>query len=115
MRRFTGPTLLALSIEDPGAAARLMKDFGKDAREAEGQALAIGGELMGPELLSRSWQDCRRLDEARAMLLGTMLAPMSKLAQTLNEVPGKLVRTVRCSHRIQKERRPPELAASNRF
>ena len=34
------------------------------------------------------------LDEARAMLLAVMQAPVVKLARTLNEVPGKLVRTV---------------------
>jgi large subunit ribosomal protein L10 len=33
-------------------------------------------------------------DQAISMLMGTMLAPIQKLATTLNEVPGKLVRTV---------------------
>ena len=36
------------------------------------------------------------------MLMGTMLAPITKLAQTLNEIPGKLVRTTDAV-RIQKE------------
>ena len=34
------------------------------------------------------------LDEARAILLAVMQAPVIKLARTLNEVPGKLVRTI---------------------
>lgn len=98
---FTGPTLLALSIEDPGAAARLMKDFGKAHEKLEVTALAIGGELLGPEQLE-AVSSLPTLDEARAMLMGTMLAPATKLAQTLNEIPGKLVRTTDAV-RIQKE------------
>lgn len=98
---FTGPTLLALSIEDPGAAARLMKDFGKAHEKLEVTALAIGGELLGPEQLE-AVSSLPTLDEARAMLMGTMLAPITKLAQTLNEIPGKLVRTTDAV-RIQKE------------
>jgi large subunit ribosomal protein L10 len=33
-------------------------------------------------------------DQAVSMLMSVMLAPVQKLAQTMNEVPGKLVRTV---------------------
>ena len=98
---FTGPTLLALSVEDPGAAARLLKDFGKAHEKLEVTALAIGGELLGPEQLD-AVSSLPTLDEARAMLMGTMLAPITKLAQTLNEIPGKLVRTTDAV-RIQKE------------
>ena len=98
---FTGPTLLALSVEDPGAAARLLKDFGKAHEKLEVTALAIGGELLGPEQLD-AVSSLPTLDEARAMLMGTMLAPVTKLAQTLNEIPGKLVRTTDAV-RIQKE------------
>ena len=98
---FTGPTLLALSVEDPGAAARLLKDCGKAHEKLEVTALAIGGELLGPAQLD-AVSSLPGLDEARAMLMGTMLAPVTKLAQTLNEIPGKLVRTTDAV-RIQKE------------
>jgi len=33
-------------------------------------------------------------DQAISQLMSVMQAPVAKLAQTLNEVPGKLVRTV---------------------
>jgi large subunit ribosomal protein L10 len=33
-------------------------------------------------------------EELLATLLGTMQAPVAKFVQTLNEVPGKFVRTV---------------------
>jgi len=34
------------------------------------------------------------LDQARAMLLGVMIAPMTKLARTLAEPPAMLARTL---------------------
>ncbi|MDH5777682.1 MAG: 50S ribosomal protein L10, partial [Gammaproteobacteria bacterium] len=33
-------------------------------------------------------------DQAISMLMSVMQAPITKLARTMNEVPGKLVRTV---------------------
>lgn len=98
---FTGPSLLALSIDDPGAAARLMKDFAKGHDKLEVRALALGGELMDASRLDAVASLPTR-DEALAMLMGTMLAPITKLAQTFNEIPGKLVRTVDAV-RVQKE------------
>jgi large subunit ribosomal protein L10 len=98
---FTGPSLLALSVEDPGAAARLMKDFAKTHDKLEVRALSIGGELLGPERLD-ALAELPTREEALAMLMGTMLAPVTKMAQTLNAVPGKFVRTVEAV-RVQKE------------
>jgi large subunit ribosomal protein L10 len=90
---FTGPTLVAFSQEDPGAAARLLKDYAAEHEALEVKALAIGGEMLNADQLDRVAK-LPTLDEARAMLLAVMQAPVVKLARTLNEVPGKLVRTV---------------------
>ncbi|MBL4585383.1 MAG: 50S ribosomal protein L10 [Pseudomonadales bacterium] len=90
---FVGPTLLALSLDSPGAAARLLKDFAKANDTFEVRALAIGGELMGPEKLDAVAKLPTR-DEAISILMGTMLAPVSKLVSTMNEVPSKFVRVV---------------------
>lgn len=98
---FVGPSLLALSVEDPGAAARLMKDFAKGHDKLEVRALAIGGALLGPDQLEAVSKLPTR-DEAIAMLMGTMLAPITKLAQTLDAVPTKVVRTLDAV-RVQKE------------
>lgn len=98
---FTGPSLLALSVEDPGAAARLMKDFAKSHDKLQVRALAIGGELLDASRIDAVATLPTR-DEALAMLMGTMLAPVTKLAQTLNAVPSKLVRTLDAV-RVQKE------------
>ena len=88
-----GPTLLAFSLEDPGSAARLMKDFAKDFEKLEVKAVSIGGVLMGADQLDRIATLPTRA-EALATLMAVMKAPIGKLTRTLNEVPGKLVRTV---------------------
>jgi large subunit ribosomal protein L10 len=90
---FVGPTLLAFSQEDPGAAARLIKDYAKDYAELEVKALSIGGILLGADQIDRVAK-LPTLDEARSMLMSVMQAPVVKLARSLNEVPGKLVRTI---------------------
>jgi len=90
---FIGPTLVAFSQEDPGSAARLLKDCAKEHDALEVKALAIGGEMLSADQIDRV-ASLPTLDEARAMLLAVMQAPVVKLVRTLNEVPGKLVRTV---------------------
>ncbi len=88
-----GPTLLAFSQEDPGSAARLLKDYAKDFDELEVKALSIGGDLLSADQIDRVAK-LPTLDEARAMLMSVIQAPVTKLVQSLNEVPGKLVRVV---------------------
>jgi len=96
-----GPLLLAFSQEDPGAAARLIRDFSKDHDKLVPRLVAIGGELVDPSDIKRL-ADLPTYDQAISMLMAVMKAPVEKLARTMNEVPGKLVRTV-AAIRDQKE------------
>lgn len=89
----TGPLMLAFSTEDPGSAARVIKEYTKTTSRLEVRAVAIGGRVYGAEELDRVATLPTR-DEALARLAGTLRAPLDKFARTLNEVPGKLVRTV---------------------
>jgi len=89
----TGPTILAFALEDPGAAARLLKDFAKEQKEFEIKALAVGGELLGADQIDRLAKLPTR-DQALAMLAGVIQAPITKLARTFNEVPSKITRAV---------------------
>ena len=41
----TGPLLLVFSLEDPGAGARLVRDFAKDNAKLVTKAVAFAGEL----------------------------------------------------------------------
>ena len=88
-----GPTLMAFSQEDPGAAARLLKDYSKEIETLEVKAIAIGGESLGPEQLDRV-ANLPTLDEARSMLLSVMLAPVTKLTRTLNDIPASVTRVI---------------------
>jgi large subunit ribosomal protein L10 len=96
-----GPTLLAFSLEDPGSAARLLRDCAKDFEKLEVKAVSVGGVLLGADQLERVAKLPTR-NEALALLMAVLQAPIVKLARTLNEVPGKLVRTV-AAIRDQKE------------
>ena len=88
----TGPLMLAFSTEDPGSAARVVKDFAKTSGKLEVRAVAVGGQVYGPGELDRLASLPTR-DEALSQLAAVLRAPLDKFARTLNEVPGKLVRT----------------------
>ena len=88
-----GPILLAFAKDDPGAAARVIKDFAKDHEALKAVSLSAGGQLLPGSDLARL-ADLPTLDQARAMLLGVMVAPLSKLVRTLAEPPAMLARTL---------------------
>ncbi len=88
-----GPTVLVFSQEDPGSAARLLKDFAKDNKELEVKALSIGGQLLGAEQID-VLAKMPTLDQARAMLMSVMIAPVTKLTRTLNEFPARITRVM---------------------
>ncbi len=88
-----GPLLLAFSMEDPGAAARLVKDFAKEHEGLKPHALAVGGECLPGSEIDRLASLPTR-EQALAMLMGVMKAPVEKLVRTLAEPHAKLVRTV---------------------
>lgn len=90
---FTGPTLLAFSNEDPGAAARLLKDYAREHQALQVRALSVGGQLFGAQDIDRLAKLPTR-DEALALLMAVMLAPVTKLARTFNDVPGRVVRVI---------------------
>ena len=88
-----GPTILAFSQEDPGAAARVLKDFAKENDDFEIKALSVGGQLMDASQID-VLAKLPTLDQARSTLMSVMLAPVTKLARTMNEVPSKVTRAV---------------------
>jgi len=89
----TGPSLFGFSMEDPGAAARLFKDFAKAQDQFEVKALSVGGQLLDAGQLDRLATLPTR-DQALSILMSVLLAPVTKLARTFNEVPTKVTRAV---------------------
>jgi large subunit ribosomal protein L10 len=91
--RLTGPLILAFSQQDPGAAARVTKEFAKGNSKFQVTMLSVGGEVLEPTEIDKLAKLPTR-DQAIGMLMAVMLAPTEKFVRTLNEVPGKLVRTI---------------------
>jgi large subunit ribosomal protein L10 len=88
-----GPTILAFSMEDPGAAARVLKEFAKANDKFEIKALSVGGKLLGADQID-ALATLPTYGQAVSMLMSVMLAPVTKLVQTFNEVPTKVTRAV---------------------
>jgi large subunit ribosomal protein L10 len=88
-----GPLFLALSMDSPGDAARLLKDFSKSCDKLNIKALALDGKAYGAEHLD-AIASLPTYDEALATLMAVMKAPVEKFVRTLAAPHGKLVRTV---------------------
>lgn len=89
----TGPSLFGFSMEDPGAAARLFKEFAKENDKFEVKALSISGQLLDNgqiDVLAK----LPTLEQALGQLACITLAPITKLVRTFNEVPTKVTRVV---------------------
>jgi large subunit ribosomal protein L10 len=91
--RLVGPLVLAFSKEEPGAAARLMRDFSKGNDKLVVKLVSFGGHLYEASDIDVLATLPTR-EEALAQLLGVLMAPASKLARTLNEAPSMLVRVL---------------------
>ncbi len=89
----TGPSLFGFSMEDPGACARLFKDFAKENDNFDIKALAVGGEVLDADKIDVLAKLPTR-DQALASLAAVMIAPVTKLARTFNEVPSQVTRVV---------------------
>lgn len=94
--KLVGPLVLAFSQTDPGAAARLWRDFFKANDKIDKgivKFLSISGETLPGSELDRLAKMPTK-EEAISLLMACMRAPTEKFVRTLNEVPGKLVRTL---------------------
>ncbi len=97
-----GPTILAFSQEDPGAAARVLKAFAKENDKLQVKALSIGGKLLPASQLD-ALASLPTYDQAVAQLMSVMQAPVTKLVRTFNEVPSKVTRAVAAVRDQKKE------------
>jgi large subunit ribosomal protein L10 len=99
--KMVGPLAYGIS-DDPVAAAKVLHLYAKG-----NDKLVIKGGAMPNYLMSAKEVGNLALMPSReqllATLLGTMQAPIAKFVQTLNEVPGKFVRTL-AAVRDQKEK-----------
>ncbi|MCP4475058.1 MAG: 50S ribosomal protein L10 [Gammaproteobacteria bacterium] len=89
----TGPLVLAFANEEPGAGARLVRDFAKEHENLEVKALSIDGQLL-PATSLETMAKLPTRDEALSMLLSVMQAPITQMVRTLAEPQEKLVRVI---------------------
>jgi len=91
--RLKGPLVLAFSKDDPGAAARVVKDFAKTNEKLVATLVSLGGQVLPAKDLETVASLPTR-EQALSILLGTLKAPVQKFVSTLAAAPSKLVRTV---------------------
>ncbi len=86
-----GPLFIALSLDSPSDAARMLKGFTKTFEKLEIKALSVEGKLYDAAQLDAIASLPTR-DEAIAKLMYVMKAPVEKFVRTLAEPLSKLVR-----------------------
>jgi large subunit ribosomal protein L10 len=91
--KLKGPLVLAFSKDDPGAAARVVKDFAKANDKLVATLVSLGGQVLSAKDLD-AVANLPTREQALAMLMGTLKAPAQKLVSTMAAVPSKLVRTL---------------------
>lgn len=88
-----GPLLLAFSTEEPGAAAKVIRNFAKEHDKLVIKLVALDGKLLKPSDLE-ALANLPSYDQAVSMLMSVMIAPITALARTLAAPHAKLVRTI---------------------
>ena len=91
--KLVGPLFVALSLQTPSDAARLLKEFVKTFEKLEIKALSVGGKLYTSDQLDVI-ASLPTKDEALAKLMYVMRAPVEKFVRTLAEPQVKLVRVI---------------------
>ena len=99
--KMVGPLAYGIS-SDPIVVAKVLQEFAKDHDKFVIRAGAMPNVMMTPKEVAELARMPGR-QELLAMLVGTLQAPIAKCVRTLNEVPGKFVRTM-AAVRDQKEK-----------
>jgi len=96
-----GPLLLAFSNEEPGSAAKVIRDFAKDNERLVAKLVSLDGKLLEAGDIEKL-ATMPTLDQARSMLLGLLQAPATKFVRVLSEPEAKFVRLL-AAYRDQQE------------
>jgi len=100
-QHMTGPLVYGIS-PDPVAAAKVLNEFARGNDKLVIRAGGMPNQVMSAKEVA-TLANLPSRNELIARLMGTMQAPIAKFAQTLNEVPGKFVRTL-AAVKDQKEK-----------
>lgn len=92
-----GSLVLGFSLKEPGAVARLFKDFSKQEEKFKISLIGFGGQLLPVHQLDRLSALPTR-EKALAQLMGVLQAPIAQFLRTVAEPSAKLVRTFAALH-----------------
>ncbi len=90
--KLVGPLIYGIS-KDPVLCAKVLADFAKSNDKLALKAGAMPNHVLDTNAV-KALASMPSREELLGKLLGTMQAPISQFVRTLNEVPGKFVRTV---------------------
>ena len=99
--KMIGPLAYGIS-SDPVKVAKVLHEFARDNEKFVIKAGAMPNLVMSPKDVA-SLATLPSRDELIGKLMGTMQAPIATFVRTLNEVPGRFVRTL-AAVRDQKEK-----------
>ena len=88
-----GPLLYGFADNEPGAVARLFKDFAKTNESFQVKALAVAGQRYEAKHLDQVAALPSR-EEALSSLAAVFMAPINQLARTIAEPHASLVRAL---------------------
>jgi large subunit ribosomal protein L10 len=86
-----GMTGVAWSYEEPSAAARVCKEFKRENEKLVIKAGVLEGQVLDAKAVEDQLASLPNKDEARAMLLATMMAPAQTFVRLLNAPAQNLV------------------------
>ncbi len=89
-----GQLILAFSKDEPGTAAKVIRDFAKKNDKLVVKLVALEGKLLQPSDIE-ALANLPSKEQAISMLMSMMTAPVAALIRTLAEPHAKLVRTVK--------------------
>jgi large subunit ribosomal protein L10 len=93
---FIGSTAFGIAFEDAPGVAKVIKDFGKDKPMIKVKGGLMDGELVSTDVVM-ALAELPPLPVVRGQLLGTIMAPASKLVRTIAE-PGRSLAQVVKAH-----------------
>lgn len=91
--QLVGPLLFAFSVEDPGAAGRLVKDFAKANDKLKPKLVAMGGKVY-PASHVDVLASLPTREQALGLLLSCMIQPATMLVRVMAEPASQLARVL---------------------
>lgn len=98
-----GMTGVAWSFEEPSAAARVCKEFRRDNEKLVIKAGLLEGQVLDAKAVENQLASLPSKDEARSMLLATLMAPMQHFVMLMNAPARNFVGVLAAKERNFKE------------